>query len=69
MSQSPDLSSLRWRKPARSSATGDNCVEVADAGPVIAVRDSKNPVGPHHTFTRREVGDLASRIKQGLHDL
>ena len=69
MIQSHVLSSLRWRKSARSSGQGSNCVEVADAGGVIAVRDSKNPNGPHFAFSRRAVTELASRIKQGLHDL
>jgi hypothetical protein len=69
MSQFPPQSILRWRKSSASSGDGSNCVEVADAGSVIAVRDSKNPDGPHHTFSRREITDLASRIKQGAHDL
>lgn len=40
-----DFPGLSWRKSSRSTATGDNgnCVEVALAGPVVAVRDSKNP--------------------------
>ena len=40
-----DLVGLAWRKSSRSTGSGDNgnCVEVAFAGPVVAVRDSKNP--------------------------
>ncbi len=40
-----DLAGLSWRKSSRSTASGDNgnCVEVAFSGPVVAVRDSKNP--------------------------
>jgi uncharacterized protein DUF397 len=40
-----DLSGLRWRKSSRSTANGDNgeCVEIAFADSVVAVRDSKNP--------------------------
>jgi hypothetical protein len=40
-----DPSRLAWRKSSRSTAGGDNgnCVEIAFAGPVVAVRDSKNP--------------------------
>ena len=40
-----DLSGLAWRKSSRSTVNGDNgnCVEIAFAGPVVAVRDSKNP--------------------------
>lgn len=34
-----------WRKSSRSGVNGDNdaCVEVAFSGPVVAMRDSKNP--------------------------
>ncbi len=39
-----DLSGARWHKSSRSTDTS-NCVEVAFAGPVVAVRDSKNPTG------------------------
>lgn len=44
---------LRWRKSTHSSDQGE-CVEVAayPAG-TIAIRDSKNPDGPHLTLTRR----------------
>jgi hypothetical protein len=41
------LTHATWRKSSRSSQGGDkgNCVEVAFAGSVIAVRDSKSPGG------------------------
>jgi hypothetical protein len=42
----PDL--LTWRK-SRRSASG-NCVEVANHGGSVFVRDSKNPSGPVLTF-------------------
>ena len=36
-----------WRKSSRSGNGSDgNCVEVAFAGPAVAVRDSKNASGP-----------------------
>ena len=40
-----DLSGLAWRKGSRSGGNNDNdaCVEVAFAGPVVALRDSKSP--------------------------
>ncbi|HEV8558328.1 MAG TPA: DUF397 domain-containing protein [Actinophytocola sp.] len=39
-----DLSALIWRKSSRSgSHTNDACVEVAFAGPAVAMRDSKHP--------------------------
>jgi hypothetical protein len=39
-----DLSGARWHKSSYSSDM-PNCVEVALAGPVVALRDSKNPAG------------------------
>jgi hypothetical protein len=39
-----DQSSARWRKSSRSSTQTD-CVEVAFAGPAVAVRDSRNARG------------------------
>jgi hypothetical protein len=44
-----DLTGLRWRKSSFSGGTGggnDNCVEVAFAGSVAALRDSKIAAGP-----------------------
>lgn len=48
----------RWRK-ARASAQQANCVELAHSG---AVRDSKNPAGPHLTVN---VAALVSAVKAG----
>lgn len=40
-----DLRDATWTKAARSTATGENCVETALRlpGGVVAVRDSKHP--------------------------
>jgi Domain of unknown function (DUF397) len=39
-----DVSGAVWRKSSYSgNGNNDNCIEVAFAGPMIAVRDSKNP--------------------------
>ncbi|PZS11846.1 MAG: hypothetical protein DLM60_23520 [Pseudonocardiales bacterium] len=49
-----DLDSAHWRKSTRSTDVA-NCVEVAFASSVVALRDSKNPAGgvlaipPHRT--------------------
>ena len=41
-----DMSRAVWRKSARSSGTGQNCVEVAANLPgIVAIRDSKDPDG------------------------
>jgi hypothetical protein len=44
-----DFSTLRWRKSSRSTA-GNDCVEVAAARGICAVRDSKNPTAGHLAF-------------------
>ncbi|CAM5431451.1 DUF397 domain-containing protein [Streptomyces coeruleorubidus] len=43
MGSSKDLTNARWRKSSYSGNTGGECVEVADLGPGVAVRDSKKP--------------------------
>lgn len=48
-----DLSSATWRKSQKSASNG-GCVEVADLGTHVAVRDSKNPTGPALVFTPHE---------------
>jgi hypothetical protein len=54
-----DLSNARWRKSSRSNNTGANCVEVASAPGIYAVRDSKNSAGPVLAFdAERFVGFL-----------
>ncbi|WP_433341649.1 DUF397 domain-containing protein [Micromonospora sp. CA-111912] len=47
-----DLLGAQWRKSTRSGDNNGNCVEVADNLPgLVAVRDSKDPVGPALTFS------------------
>lgn len=49
------MSEYKWRKPSRSGANGDNCVEVATNVPgVVAVRDSKQPGGAVLEVTAEE---------------
>ncbi|TNY36550.1 DUF397 domain-containing protein [Thermomonospora catenispora] len=49
----PDPAYATWRKSTYSGG-GNNCVEVADLGAVVAVRDSKNPDGPALTLHRSQ---------------
>jgi hypothetical protein len=60
----PALSRTAWRNSSYSGNGGD-CVEVADVGPAIAVHDSKNPVGPHLTFTPGEWRKFMTALKSG----
>jgi hypothetical protein len=60
----PDLSRAVWRKSARSSGTGQNCVEVAANLPgVVAVRDSKDPDGGVLSFGRDEWQAFTAKIR------
>lgn len=45
-----DVTALAWRKSSYSGSNGGACVEVATAGPSVAVRDSNHPEGPLLAF-------------------
>jgi hypothetical protein len=62
----PDLSSARWRKSSHSGSGQGECVEVARADRLVAVRDSKNPDGVVLAFTSAEWRGLLSGIKAGM---
>ncbi|MER6078579.1 DUF397 domain-containing protein [Streptomyces sp. NPDC001833] len=38
------MTELQWRKSSYSEAAGNACVEIAAVGPLIAIRDSKDPL-------------------------
>jgi hypothetical protein len=59
-----DLSGAVWRKSARSSPEGQNCVEVALNLPgFVAVRDSKHPDGPTFAVGQPEWATFITSIK------
>ena len=58
-----DLSGARWRKSSFSGGGGSNCVEVADAGQAIAVRDSKDALGPVLVFGQHAWCQFAANLK------
>jgi len=61
-----------WRTSRHSDGSG-NCVEVAGAGTAgtvdaIAVRDSKDRVGPRLEFTTSEWADFLGNARKGAYD-
>lgn len=56
-----------WRKSSYSS-NNNNCVELADAGDTVLLRDSKHPEAGHFTFTRSELAALIAGAKAGEYD-
>jgi hypothetical protein len=63
------LDTLRWRTSSFSGNGGGNCVDVADDGDKIYVRNSKNPAGAVVTFTQSEWTAFISGAKNREFDL
>lgn len=58
----------QWRKSSYSGEdSSSSCVEVAALGPVIGLRDSKDPDGPHLHVTRPAFAALLTQIKSARH--
>ena len=53
-----------WTKSSLSSGHGA-CVEVADFGDYIGVRDSKDPDGPALTFPRDAFAAFVAAVRNG----
>jgi hypothetical protein len=53
-----------WIK-AEESAQGNGCVELAQVGDVIGIRDSKRPGGPVLEFTRHEIDTFVGAAQAG----
>lgn len=58
------LSTAAWRKSSYSSASSNNCVEVADSLPgLLPVRDSKVPAGPVLLFAAPSWAAFVDHLK------
>jgi hypothetical protein len=58
------LDAAAWHKSTHSN-NGGECVEIAGIGPTIAVRDSKDPAGPHLDFTPRAWQAFVTTLRAG----
>ena len=58
-----DLSNVVWRKARRSTENGGDCVELASANSLIAVRDSKDPDGSKVIVSRDEFRRIVEALK------
>lgn len=63
----PTHHELAWQK-ATASLPGGNCVELADAGDRIALRDSKFPGQGAFYFTRAEMAAFVDGVRRGEFD-
>ncbi len=62
------LRGARWRKSRVSNPSG-SCVELAELpGDAIAVRNSRDPVGPALVYTRAEITAFLRGVKNGEFD-
>ncbi|MBA9001570.1 DUF397 domain-containing protein [Thermomonospora cellulosilytica] len=69
MHASPDLPNVTWRKSSKSTATGNECVELAAFAHAIAIRDSKDPNGPRLTLPPVAFQRLTDEIRRGGYDI
>jgi len=60
-------SQLQWIKARKSYGIGE-CVELADAGEIIKLRDSKSPDAAPFNFTRREIAAFIDGARNGEFD-
>jgi len=57
---------LSWRKSSYSGGSGGNCVEVAEHGNRVMVRDTKDRPGPVLRFTPAAWLRFADQVKRLL---
>lgn len=60
---------VEWIKSSRSNNTWDaDCVELADAGDGVLMRNSRDPEGAKLSFTRSEIKAFVEGAKDGDFD-
>ncbi|TDC97072.1 DUF397 domain-containing protein [Actinomadura sp. 7K507] len=55
---------LAWRKSTYSSSQGDHCIELAELGKAVGIRDSKDPDGPKLVVGRAAFRALVADLKR-----
>lgn len=55
---------LTWRKSSYSQPNKSDCVEVADTGAAVGIRDSKDPSGPALSVSRADFAAFVRRVKE-----
>lgn len=58
-----EFSTPNWRKSSHSGGEGGQCVELADLGAAIGLRDSKNPAAGHLSLAPANLASLLTWIK------
>ncbi|MGW1771768.1 DUF397 domain-containing protein [Streptomyces sp. NPDC002104] len=61
------LVGIRWVKASASDGLND-CVEVAEVGESVAMRNSRDPEGPALIFTRSELAAFVDGASKGEFD-
>jgi hypothetical protein len=64
MGSTTDLHGRQWRKSSYSGSQGGECLEVANAGTRVAVRDSKNVHGPQLAFPTAAFGTFLTAVTE-----
>ncbi|MFD0857092.1 DUF397 domain-containing protein [Actinomadura adrarensis] len=54
----------QWRKSSHSGTNESACVELADLGASIGIRDSKAPEAGHIVLTSATFAELIQQVKQ-----
>lgn len=54
---------MNWRKSSYSGQGGGNCIEVADHGSRVMVRDTKDRTGPMLRFSSAAWRRFADKVK------